>query len=75
MFWRWVSVVILVALCLWSANQTLACWWAGGGPPTPNADYYRHCGNIYFGLTCGLVVLAGALSVSNIRRVRKKGGS
>jgi len=72
MIWRWALVVILLVLILWSANQTLFCWWAAGGPPTPHPEFYRHWGNIFFGLTCGLIVLTGALIVSNVRALRKR---
>jgi len=72
MFWRWALVVGLVALAAWSANLTAAFWWAGGGPPTPYANWYHSWGNTYFAVTSVLMLLAILLSIRNVRAARRK---
>ena len=71
MFWRWTLVVGLLVFAAWSGNLTLGLWWAGGAPPTPNASFYHHWGNVYFALTSVLVLSALFLSIRNIRTTKR----
>jgi hypothetical protein len=72
MVWRWVVVVCLVLLAAWSAYLAAFHYWAAGGPPTPHPEYYRHWGNVFFAATCGLVAFSIALSVANVRLMKKR---
>lgn len=72
MIWRWILSAILLLLTFWAGNLAMACWWAAGGPPNPNAEMYAFRGNIYFALACFFLVAFVILVVVNIRQLRKK---
>ncbi len=65
---RWIIVAVLLAVSLWSANLTLAYWWAAGGPPTPNPAQYEMRGNVFGVATLLLFGAAVGLGVLNWKR-------
>jgi hypothetical protein len=65
---RWIIVAVLLAISLWSANFTLAYWWAAGGPPNARPELYEQRGNIFAVGTLLLFGGAVGLAVFNLKR-------
>jgi hypothetical protein len=63
---RWLIVVVLLAVSLWTANLTLFNWWAAGGPPMPNPEQYVMRGNVFAVVT--LLLFGGGRSAPRPRR-------
>jgi hypothetical protein len=60
---RWLLVAVLLAVSVWSANLTVAYWWAAGGPPTLHPELYEQRGNVFAVATLVLFGSAVGLGV------------
>ena len=53
---RWIATLVLLGCFLWSLNLAAFNWWASGGPPVQHPEIYRQRGNLFFGISGGLLV-------------------
>ena len=65
---RWLIVVVLLAVSLWTAKLTLYNWWAAGGPPTPYPEQYEMRGKVFAVTTLLFFASAVGLAVFNWKR-------
>ena len=65
---RWLVVAVLLIFAAWTANATLANWWAAGGPPNVNAQQSEPRGNIFAVVT--LVLFSAAVATALLKRKR-----
>jgi hypothetical protein len=56
MLMRWLIALLLLLGFAWSLNLSLFDWWASSGPPVEHPEVYRMRGNIFFGISCGLLL-------------------
>ena len=65
---RWLVIIVLVAVSIWTANLMLFNWWAAGGPPTLSPHQFAMRGNIFAVATLLLFGGAVGLGVFNWHR-------
>jgi len=54
---RSVIAVLLLLMFAWSLYLSVFNWWASDGPPIQqHPEVYRVRGNIFFGVSCGLLL-------------------
>ncbi len=70
-WWHWLPAIILIGGAYRATETALANWWAAGGPPVPQPEVFEHRGNVSCALAVLFLVLAVALVVINVRRLRR----
>ncbi len=74
-WWHWLPPIILAGGACRAATVALANWWAAGGPPVARPEVFEHRGNLSCAAAVVLLVLAVALVVINVRRLRRSAGA
>ena len=64
--------MVLLVTSAWSANLTLFNWWASSGPPVHHPEIYKSRGNVFFALSCGLLLALAFVIWNLIRGYRKR---
>jgi hypothetical protein len=55
---RWGASGLITILAIIYFNGALYCYWAAGGPPTPNPELWIKKGNEWLGISVVLIIMA-----------------
>ncbi len=66
----WIATPVLLGCFLWFLYLTAFNWWASDSPPFHHPEAYRHRGNVFFGISGGLLIAFGLCLWSLIRNTR-----